>query len=354
MKKVFIATTFVVMAFLIYWASSYYSSLGKWKEYKSLVRLWPQLKKEKIESIRFTQPLNERTGFESESFFQEIITTFSYRVRATDINSWPKGIEIPKENLAECVKIIDKAMTGKRPSWELEGTRIWLGRMLIVTNKSKYIFHVETSISEVVGPKVYGEEWESYDLGNFLATHCFPDRKFNFKYELPPKEQTIAILLYPNWYSPPLAIFGNKKQAEKLLFETEYKDDPNGIQGLGNLYKFEQLRKFGIEVNAEKKIISGLEPKKVFEGREWLEKIMDAYAISLKEAEIREKYFPAVPDNPVCRIVFMTQKKNYWKEIGISDTAVYDDYIQSEKLKAYFDELGLTKELLDKANHKIE
>jgi hypothetical protein len=49
---------------------------------------------------------------------------------------------------------------------------------------------------------------------------------------------------------------------------------------------------------------------------------------------------------PAGRIVFMTQEKDYWKEIGIDANTVYDDYIKSEQLKAYFDELGITKELL--------
>jgi hypothetical protein len=44
--------------------------------------------------------------------------------------------------------------------------------------------------------------------------------------------------------------------------------------------------------------------------------------------------------------VFMTFDKNYWKEIGISENAVYDDYIKSDHLKAYLDELGLTKDLI--------
>jgi len=257
-------------------------------------------------------------------------------IDANVVKSWPLGYEVPEENLPECIKIIDKAMKDKSPSWGFGGIDIWLGRMLIVTDKGKYIVHVETDISEVAGPKVYGEEWT-----------CFPNLKY--KYILPPREQVVAILLYPPKFSPPLAFFGDKKLAEKLLFETRFLDDPNGIKGIGSLYKLTRLRTFGVETRIEgKEIITGnkLKAKHTFEGRSWLEKIMDAYEIALKEAEEKEDYYPGRPDHFDDRIVFMTQDGDCWKEIGIDENAVFDDYIKSEQLKAYFDELGLTKELL--------
>lgn len=345
-KRLFIALAMVLVIYLTYKGYERWPSQN-WKEYRSLVRIWPRLKKEEIKSIRFTQPMTAQAGLENETFFQEIVTTFSFRVRKEDdINSWVPGFEVPKENLPECVKIIDKAMKGTSPSWGLGGRCIWLGRMLIITDKGKYIAHVETDISKVAGPKVYGEEWVSCELGKFLAKYCFPH--IEHTYFLPPKEQTVAILLYPPKFSLPLVIFGDKKLAEKLLFETEVLDGPNGLKGIGNLYKFTQLRKFGIKTKKEAgEIVFGkeLEPKKIFKGRNWLEKIMDAYEIALKEAEEKGKYYPGL-DNFVGRIVFMTRDGNYWKEIGISDNAVYDDYIESEQLKAYFDELGLVDELL--------
>ena len=348
-KKLFIAFALVLAVYLTYRGYERWPSQN-WKEYRSLVRIWPRLKREKIESIRFTQPMNPQTGLENETFFQEIITTFSFRIRNTNvIKEWPAGIEVPKENLQECIKIIDKAMKGKSPSWGLGGIDIWLGRMLIVTDKGKYIVHVETDISEVAGPKVYGEEWASYELGKFLAKYCFLNLKY--KYILPPKEQVMAVLLYPPKFSPPIAFFGDKKLAEKLLFETKFSDDPNGILGLGELYKHTRLRKFGIESRIEgKEIITGneLKPRKIFGGRDWLEKIMDAYKAALKEAEEEEKYYPGMPNSFDVRIVFMTQDQDCWKEVVIdeNENTVYDDYIKSEQLKAYFDELGLTRELL--------
>lgn len=345
-RKIYIALALVLVVFLIYRGYERRPSQN-WKEYRSLVKIWPRLKKEKIESIRFCQGESQYNG----TFFQEMVTTFSFHIiDANVVKEWPLGFEVPKENLPECIKIIDKIMKNAQRPWWLGG-KCWrvspLEKMLIVTDKGKYIFHVVTDISEVAGPKVYGEEWMSYELGKFLAKYCFPS--IEYKYDLPPKEQTVAILLYPPKYSPPLAIFGDKKLAEKLLFETKFLDDPNGIKGIGELYKFTRLRTFGVETRVEgREIIIGnqLEPKKIFEGRDWLEKIMDAYEIALKEAKEREKYYPGMPESFNARLVFMTQDGDCWKEIGVDENAVFDDYIKSQRLKAYFDELGLTKELL--------
>jgi hypothetical protein len=340
MKKLYIILLIIFVLPIIYWTFNMLPSQN-WKEYRSLVRIWPRLQKEKIESICFCNTS------EDESFFQQLVTTFSFRVRdAKTVESWGSGIEVPKENLPECIKIIDRVMKGKNPSWMRGGWDVWLGRMLIVTNKGKYIVHVETDISKEAGSKVYGEEWNSCELGKFIAKYCFPD--IEYKYSFPLKEQVVAILLYPPNRSSPLAIFGDKKLAEEILFKTEFPDDPNGLQGIGNLYKLTRLCKFGVKTSTTKdgKIIADnkLEPKMLFEGHGWLEKIMDAYETAIKETEEKEKYYPGL-DSIDARIVFMTRDGDYWKEIGIDKNTVYDDYIKSEQLKAYFDELGLTKEL---------
>jgi hypothetical protein len=221
------------------------------------------------------------------------------------------------------------------------------GRMKIITDKHKFLMPIDWQ-SDVV----YSYRWESRELRKQLWKWGFPDSNGavqEYKYFLPTKEQTVAVLLYHRMISPPLAIFGDKKLAEKLVFEPNVRDDPNGIKGIAGLYKAAQLRMFGVQSRKENgKIITSneLKPNKVFEGRDWIEKIMDAYDVALKEAEEREKYFPMKLNNSVGRIVFMTQDGNYWKQIGIDSNTVYDDYIKSAQVKAYFDELGLTKELL--------
>ena len=333
-KRLFIALALVLVVYLIYKGYERWPSQN-WKEYRSLVRIWPRLKKEKIESIRFTQPMTAQAGLENETFFQEIVTTFSFRVRKEDdINSWIPGFEVPKENLPECIKIIDKAMKGTSPSWGLGGNSIWLGRMLIVTDKGKYIVHVETGISKVARSRVYGEEWTSYELGKFLVQYCFHEHEY--QYVVPPKEQTVAILLVSQGtallVSPPVALFGDKELAEKRIYV-----DRN---------------------EAEKAAGRSLEPKMLFEGRVWLEKVVDAYEIAAKKAqekkkEEKEAYYPGDIHALDARIVFITRDGFYWKGIGISDNTVYDDYIESEQLKAYFDELGLVKELLAEKPSKV-
>jgi len=337
-KKIFKALALVLAVVLIYWGYDRWSSQN-WREYSSLVKLWPRLQKEKIENIIFCDAINKEAGtFDNETTYQQMVEFFRFRFRDTnDVKSWNWAIEVPKENLPECVKIIDKTMKGARPWWYIwrEYIPVWpTSRMLIVTDKGKYIVHVETAISNVARSCVYGEEWKSYELGEFLTKYCIPGHEY--KYVIPPKEQTVAILLISNGtallVSPPVALFGDKKLAEKLIY---------------------------VDKNEAEKITGrSLEPKMVFEGRVWLEKIMDAYEIALKEAEKREKekkgsYYPGDIYALNARIVFITRDEFYWKGIGISENTVYDDYIKSDQLKVFFDELGLTKELLAREPNKV-
>jgi len=103
---------------------------------------------------------------------------------------------------------------------------------------------------------------------------------------------------------------------------------------------------FGDREIAEKRFGQPFETAKIFEGREWLEKIIDAYKIALKEGE-KNEFSGSEPTSGV-DIIFMTRKRLYVRIIGINkeDNAVYDRYMKSTLLKQYFDELGLTKELL--------
>jgi len=181
-KKIFITfATIVFVVFLIYCGYDRWPT-QKWREYRSLVRLWPRLKKEKIESISFCDaPYSEIAKGEEESLFssfkEEIVETYGFRTRdENDVKSWRVIFEIPKENLQECIKLIDKAMKGAKLSWPFLGPTclmIWQERMLIVTDRGKYIVdHVEAHFSKVDRAKVFGDEWESYELGEFLSKKC--------------------------------------------------------------------------------------------------------------------------------------------------------------------------------------
>jgi hypothetical protein len=165
-KALFIALAMVLVVYLIYKGYERWPSQN-WKEYRSLVRIWPRLKKGKIESITFCIP----TTFETtDSLFQEMVEAFGFRTRDTnDIKSWPIIFQVPKENLPECIKIIDKAMKGARPNWVSRKNILWLQRMLIVTDKGKYIVHdIEVNITNKGKSEVHGEEWKSYELGEYL------------------------------------------------------------------------------------------------------------------------------------------------------------------------------------------
>ncbi len=361
-KKIFLLLfVLVFVVYLIYWGYDKWPT-QKWREYRSLVNLWPRVKKEKIQSIAFcVAPYSELAKPEEDSFFSlfknEIAETYGFHTRdESDVNSCSVEFEIPKENLQECIKIIDKTMKGAGTGWPFIHPvmhMFWQERMLIVTDKGKYIVkHIQAEISKEDNPRVFGDEWSSNELGKFIAKHCFPE--IQYEYSFPSRKQVIAVLLYPPKTSPSLALFGDKKLAEELLFKKEF-PEPNGVHGIANLYKFTRLKTFGIEVKKEgTKFIPSdeLKPKHVFEGRQWLEKIMYAYETAIREAEEREKYYPGGPDPYNARIVFMTQDKDYWKEIAIDENSVYDDYIKSEQLKKYFDELGLTKELFQESQIK--
>jgi hypothetical protein len=110
---------------------------NNWQERVTLVSLWPRLQKESIECI----------GFCTEE--------------RTNIDSWDCW-NVPKEHLAECIKIIRNAMQNADPN-SFDPMRVNEGRMKIVTNKGKYLVRAEASAS-----KVYGNEWSSSELGQFL------------------------------------------------------------------------------------------------------------------------------------------------------------------------------------------
>jgi hypothetical protein len=140
------------------------------------------------------------------------------------------------------------------------------------------------------------------------------------KYHLPPTDKVVSILLYRPYrdadncyFSCPAALIGDKVLTEKHMAEA------GKLEG------------------------KSLEPKKTIEGRDWLVKIMDAYRAELKEAE-ENKFLRG--GNPKREIIFVTAKQGYMKPIDVDANTVYDRYMESELLKKYFDELGITDELL--------
>jgi hypothetical protein len=115
---------------------------NNWREYVTLVGLWPHLQKEKIISI----------GFCDEVLY-------------LDIDIWHSWY-VPKGNLDECIRLIDKAM--RDADRHFQWGPYWEGRMKIVTDKGKYLVPAEIAISNTTSPRVFGNGWTSCELGEFL------------------------------------------------------------------------------------------------------------------------------------------------------------------------------------------
>ncbi|MFH1370934.1 MAG: hypothetical protein ABII09_06575 [Planctomycetota bacterium] len=276
-----------------------------WKAYDSLISIWPRLKNEGIENIRFCWTFNPQTKFRG-SHSEDIVEMLSFRVMDKNVVKWwTQYSEVPKECLPECINILDKTMKGmwwKRLIASSSGLRA-SSKMLIVTKKGKYI--VSASIKN---SSIYSRTWKTKELKCELIDGA---------HFIPPKEQIVSIVIFPSIQNPrdsrlldfnPIALFGDKKMTEKL---------------------------FG----------RPLEPKMIFEGRDELEKIVDEYNAAIKEGKQHTS-------DQYC-LIFVTQDWFYWKFIYLDANSIYDGYMISESLKTYFDELGLTKELLADEPNKI-
>jgi hypothetical protein len=263
-----------------------YAASDKWIECRKVKYVQRYLRNEKIQKIAFR------------------------------IIDFEKGEIVEPEKIKRVLQLIRTAQE------ELSLPRIphWDGEMIITTDKHKFVIPVRDEDKAICGL-----HWKSEELHKQLWEWGYG---YKYKYYLPSKEQVIAILLYPHRYDTvhPLAIFSNE---EDISYGIWIKD------------------KEGKKIEFKKYNCGELKPKKIFEGSGWLEKIMDAYENEPKETKERKRYYPMELDKPIGWIVFMTQDWSYWKEIGIDANTVFDDYIKSERLKKYFDELGLMKELLE-------
>lgn len=313
-------TIIIIILVLGFWGYRQYTELRKWGEFDSLVKLWPQLQKEHIRGISFFVEANPDIGENNIVF------------------------EVPEEDLQEFITILDEKMRKVKPTPAWHGMIVCsnLGSMSVVTEKRQYTFDVHAHIGGTTRSYVHGKQWTCYELGDFLYNIGFPAKEY--KYELPPRKEIETIIIAPRrrFIYPPIAVFGDVNLLDKVLW----------------------VDKGAAEEEAGKP----LEPKKIFEGRDWIEKIMTAYEDALKQAGDRDKgeirpYYPADINRFNGKILFITRYEykantlyyssekesyyeNYGKGIGIRGNVIYDDYIQSEQLKKYFDELGLTEELL--------
>lgn len=209
-----------------------------------------------------------------------------------------------------------------------------MGEIVFITRNKGYIRGINVNFDEDVAYDNYMESALLKDYFKELGFAPIKPHKAD-KYFVPPKDETVAILVYSDsqgfYIRPPLALFGDKKQAQEILYGNK-KLVEKLVYGDGGFV--ERLGRFVLGDN--------LEPKKVFKGRVWLEKIIDAYKIALERAKEDKKekthYHKGI-------IVFVTTNDAYTRGIAVGDDTIYDDVTESNLIKAYFDELGLTKEL---------
>lgn len=189
------------------------------------------------------------------------------------------------------------------------------GQIIFVTEKYGYRKAIGVDANTVYDKYMESELLKKHfdELG---ITDEMGRSKFNISFmghnDVPSIADTTAILLYPpynyNLYTP-LVLIGDRKMTEKMM----------GVS---------------------------LEPGRIIEGRDWLVKIMDAYMAELKEVEENKAYLDLPIGDWRLQIVFVAAKKGY-------QDPVYDLYMESGLLKQYFDELGLTKELLAGEQNKV-
>jgi hypothetical protein len=115
---------------------------NNWREYSTLVALWPRLQKEKIKSIGFCRELP-----------------------GVDIDIWHTW-HVPKENLDECVRLIDNTI--QNADHDFKWGPYYEERMKIITNKGKYLVPAEIERCNTNSPRLFGNGWSSPELGEFL------------------------------------------------------------------------------------------------------------------------------------------------------------------------------------------
>lgn len=126
--------------------------------------------------------------------------------------NWDDGI-IEPERIKLVLQLIS---TAKK---ELSIVYPYWGRMVIVTDKHKFIIPIDFGYQTIKGL-----DWTSEELSRKLWEWGYGPEN---TYELPSKEQTVAILIYHpefRYYmiENPLVVFGNKTLAEEILFRVGF------------------------------------------------------------------------------------------------------------------------------------
>jgi len=119
-----------------------------WRQYTTLIGLWPILQKQKIQKIGFCK--------------EEELNV--------NIDRWHTWY-LPEEKLNEFIKLTDKAMKEANRQFDSD-TFYHTGRMKIITNKAKYLVAIQND-SCTNNPKLSGNGWSSNELGEYLKKSGF-------------------------------------------------------------------------------------------------------------------------------------------------------------------------------------
>ncbi len=119
-----------------------------WIECNSLGTIWDDLENQDIQRIAFCE-----TDIE-------------------DIEKWYVRFEVPEECIEKTKELIGKALQdAKKRGFRRES--IWdIYRMKIITDKHKYVVPVRWD-----SKKIYGIDWTSYELRDYLRKYGFADPK---------------------------------------------------------------------------------------------------------------------------------------------------------------------------------
>jgi hypothetical protein len=151
------------------------AALPEWQESRGLVTFWPQISKERITSITFC----DVSGIPEEVFgsYEQLPELGSFRfLSEKDVSSWPVSFIVPKKDVSECARLIDKAINAALAR-KIASTINPQGRMKIVTDMKKYIVWVEPEIISAGKSEVLAQDWQSIELGEYLKKCGFPVSK---------------------------------------------------------------------------------------------------------------------------------------------------------------------------------
>ena len=142
MKTKFLKISVVLVAIIVVNGCMKTNDVSKWQEHKNLGKIWSKVESENVQKIIFCE------------------------TDVPEIDEWFVRFEVPQEAIAKSIQLMGKALEetkAKRDVWDIK-------RIKIVTDKGKYIVPVGWT-----GQKIYGNDWLSKELRDYLRENGFGD-----------------------------------------------------------------------------------------------------------------------------------------------------------------------------------